>query len=260
MLPNVLRTDAADHVPVLADEVRGLLDVQPGETVVDATFGAGGHSRLLAADLQGSGKLDRDRPRPDRPAVLRPRQGDAARRAGAGSCGATTPSSSRSSRATASRRTSSSSTSGLSSMQVDRPERGFSYATDAPLDMRMDSSDELERGGDREHVGRARARDDLPPLRRGALRAPDRPRDRRGGAGSADRAHGTARRRRPGLDPRARSLRRGASRQARLPGAPDRGQPRAGVARGGASRGVRDAPARAAGSRSSASTPSRTGS
>ena len=55
--------DAADHVPVLAEEVRELLDVQPGETIVDATFGAGGHSRLLAADLQGSGKLvaiDRD--------------------------------------------------------------------------------------------------------------------------------------------------------------------------------------------------------
>ncbi len=63
MLPNVQRTDAADHVPVLAEEVRELLDVQPGETIVDATFGAGGHSRLLAADLQGSGKLvaiDRD--------------------------------------------------------------------------------------------------------------------------------------------------------------------------------------------------------
>ena len=51
MLPNVQRTDAADHVPVLAEEVRELLDVQPGETVVDATFGAGGHSRLLAEDL-----------------------------------------------------------------------------------------------------------------------------------------------------------------------------------------------------------------
>jgi 16S rRNA (cytosine1402-N4)-methyltransferase len=63
MLPNVLRTDAADHVPVLADEVRELLAVQPGETVVDATFGAGGHSRLLAEDLQGEGRLiavDRD--------------------------------------------------------------------------------------------------------------------------------------------------------------------------------------------------------
>src|SRR4029453_784014 len=63
MLPNVLRTNAADHVPVLADEVRDLVRVQPGETVVDATFGAGGHSRLLAEDLHGSGKLmaiDRD--------------------------------------------------------------------------------------------------------------------------------------------------------------------------------------------------------
>ena len=51
MLPNVLRTNASDHVPVLAEEVRHLLSVQPGETVVDATFGAGGHSRLLGEDL-----------------------------------------------------------------------------------------------------------------------------------------------------------------------------------------------------------------
>src|SRR6201989_3318262 len=63
MLPNVLQPDTTDHVPVLADEVRRLLAVQPGETVVDATFGAGGHAALLAADLHGEGRviaIDRD--------------------------------------------------------------------------------------------------------------------------------------------------------------------------------------------------------
>src|SRR5437764_13127567 len=63
MLPNVLQPSATDHVPVLADEVRELLAVQPGEHGVDATFGAGGHARLRAVSLQGSGKLigiDRD--------------------------------------------------------------------------------------------------------------------------------------------------------------------------------------------------------
>src|SRR6266576_6810622 len=63
MLPSVLQPSATDHVPVLADEVRQLLAIEPGETVVDATFGAGGHAALLAADLRGQGKLiaiDRD--------------------------------------------------------------------------------------------------------------------------------------------------------------------------------------------------------
>src|SRR3954447_1520399 len=63
MLPNALQTSATDHVPVLAEEVRELLAVQPGNTVVDATFGAGGHATVLAAELGGSGKLiaiDRD--------------------------------------------------------------------------------------------------------------------------------------------------------------------------------------------------------
>jgi 16S rRNA (cytosine1402-N4)-methyltransferase len=141
MLPNVQRTDAADHVPVLAEEVRELLDVQPGETIVDATFGAGGHSRLLVAGLEGSGKLiavDRDptvRPYFDRVKAsargvqTRFLRGDYAvvlsQLAGNGV------------RADAILLDL-----GLSSMQVDRPERGFSYATDAPLDMRMDPSDE----------------------------------------------------------------------------------------------------------------------
>jgi 16S rRNA (cytosine1402-N4)-methyltransferase len=142
MLPNVLQTNAADHVPVLADEVRELLRVQPGETVVDATFGAGGHSRLLASDLAASGKLiaiDRDptvRPYFDRLKATSPGvqtrflRGDYAvvlsQLAGNGVKADVVLLDL-----------------GLSSMQVDRPERGFSYATDAPLDMRMDTSDEL---------------------------------------------------------------------------------------------------------------------
>jgi 16S rRNA (cytosine1402-N4)-methyltransferase len=141
MLPNVLRTNAADHVPVLAEEVRDLLAVQAGETVVDATFGAGGHSRLLVDDLRGRGKLvaiDRDptvRPYFDRvKAAARGIQtrflrGDYAvvlsQLAGNGVKADVVLLDL-----------------GLSSMQVDRHERGFSYATDAPLDMRMDPADE----------------------------------------------------------------------------------------------------------------------
>src|SRR5213593_2086636 len=63
MLPNVLQPREADHVPVLAEEVRACLAVRPGETVIDATFGAGGHAAILTAALRGKGKLiaiDRD--------------------------------------------------------------------------------------------------------------------------------------------------------------------------------------------------------
>lgn len=141
MLPNVLQRSAADHTPVLADEVRELLAVQPGETIVDGTFGAGGHARLLAADLAGRGKLvaiDRDptaRQHFDRFKAaagvdVRFLRGDfslvlaqlAANDVRADAILLDL---------------------GVSSMQIDRPERGFSYATDAPLDMRMDPSSEL---------------------------------------------------------------------------------------------------------------------
>src|SRR2546423_12174037 len=62
MLPSVLPTES-DHIPVLAEEIVSLVDPRPGETVVDGTFGAGGHSALLAARLRGDGRLiaiDRD--------------------------------------------------------------------------------------------------------------------------------------------------------------------------------------------------------
>jgi 16S rRNA (cytosine1402-N4)-methyltransferase len=141
MLPNVQRTDAADHVPVLREEVRELLDVQPGETIVDATFGAGGHSRALVPDLEGTGKLvaiDRDptvRPYFDRLKASAP--GVQTRFLRGDYAVVLSQLAGNDVRADAVLLDL-----GLSSMQVDRPERGFSYATDAPLDMRMDPSDE----------------------------------------------------------------------------------------------------------------------
>ena len=75
------RASDADHIPVLADEVRELLAVRPGETVVDATFGAGGHARLLAAGPRGPREA-RARSTATRTAktLLRPLQGRRRRR------------------------------------------------------------------------------------------------------------------------------------------------------------------------------------
>ena len=53
----------ADHVPVLAAELIDLLDPSPGQTIVDCTFGAGGHARLVADRIGEEGELvciDRD--------------------------------------------------------------------------------------------------------------------------------------------------------------------------------------------------------
>src|SRR3954452_4115859 len=53
----------AAHVPVLAAELVDLLDPQPGDVAVDCTFGAGGHARLVADRLGPTGTLiaiDRD--------------------------------------------------------------------------------------------------------------------------------------------------------------------------------------------------------
>ncbi len=135
MLPSVLPTES-DHVPVLAEEVVSLLDPRPGETVVDGTFGAGGHAELLAARLRGEGKLiaiDRD------PTVapyferLRRSTGVKARLHHGEFSSVLRQLSENGVRADVVLLDL-----GVSSMQLDRPDRGFSYAVDAPLDMRMD--------------------------------------------------------------------------------------------------------------------------
>ena len=138
MLPSVLQPSATDHVPVLADEVRQLLAIEPGETVVDATFGAGGHAALLAADLRGEGRLiaiDRD---PSARAYFdrfRKQTGIQGRFLRGDFSIVLEQLADNGARADAILFDL-----GVSSMQIDRQERGFSYAADAPLDMRMDPS------------------------------------------------------------------------------------------------------------------------
>jgi 16S rRNA (cytosine1402-N4)-methyltransferase len=124
----------------MADEVVRMLALRPGETVVDCTFGAGGHARRLAPILGEGGRyiaIDQD---PEAAAWFAdladdvvcetrfvranfaealPRLLDQGLRADAVLMDL-----------------------GISSMQVDQTQRGFSYSRQAPLDMRMDPSQE----------------------------------------------------------------------------------------------------------------------
>ena len=125
-----------EHVPVLAAEVIRETDPRPGETVVDCTFGGGGHSRLLAERIGPTGTLiaiDRD------PAAAE-RFEQIAR---------DVPAEARFIRADFDAALADLAAEGLrpdivlfdfgvSSMQIDAWQRGFSYSFDAPLDMRMD--------------------------------------------------------------------------------------------------------------------------
>jgi 16S rRNA (cytosine1402-N4)-methyltransferase len=129
------------HVPVLAGEAIELLDPQPGQTVVDCTFGAGGHARLLAGRIGAAGTLiaiDRDPIAAERFAELVPELTCASRFIRASFVDGLQQLYDEGVRADLVLMDL-----GMSSMQVDTWQRGFSYAYDAPLDMRMDPNLEL---------------------------------------------------------------------------------------------------------------------
>ena len=125
----------APHVPVLLDEVIAALDPQPGDLIVDATFGAGGYTRALLGRGATVHAFDRD---PDAIAagenwpetaenpprlVLHPRRfsemASTLREAGFARVDGVVMDI------------------GVSSMQLDQAERGFAFSLDGPLDMRM---------------------------------------------------------------------------------------------------------------------------
>jgi len=126
---------AFHHVPVLLNEVLSALSPQPGEIFADGTLGGGGHSEEILKRLDGRGMLygiDRDAAAiaaaserlgayPNFRAVhgnfhdVKTLLPEARLNGGLLDLG-------------------------VSSYQLDTPERGFSYHEDAPLDMRMDPS------------------------------------------------------------------------------------------------------------------------
>lgn len=129
------------HVPVLAGELIELVELSPGEVVVDCTIGGGGHARLVADQIGPGGVLigiDRDPVAEDRFAALAAEIACETRFIRADF--ATALDELRAERLIADVVYLDL---GMSSMQVDTWERGFSYAYEAPLDMRMDPDQEL---------------------------------------------------------------------------------------------------------------------
>jgi 16S rRNA (cytosine1402-N4)-methyltransferase len=124
------------HVPVLAGELVDVLDPQSGQTAIDCTVGGGGHARVIAERLGPSGTLigiDRDPVAEERFAELAAEvscQTRFLRTSFVDGLGELIGEGVRADLVYLDL--------GVSSMQVDTAERGFSYAYDAPLDMRMD--------------------------------------------------------------------------------------------------------------------------
>ena len=129
------------HIPVLAGELIDLVDPQPGEVAVDCTFGGGGHARLIADCIGPTGTLigiDRDPIAEERFADLAAEVSCHTRFIRADFVSGLGLLEEEGLQADLLYMDL-----GMSSMQVDTWIRGFSYAYDAPLDMRMDPDFEL---------------------------------------------------------------------------------------------------------------------
>jgi 16S rRNA (cytosine1402-N4)-methyltransferase len=121
---------SAPHVPVLLNEVVEALAPTPANTIVDGTFGAGGYTRAILATGAKVIAFDRDptvrRFTADLPAdrfrLVEGRFSDMDEELGAGAVDGVALDL------------------GVSSMQLDEAERGFSFMRDGPLDMRMGAS------------------------------------------------------------------------------------------------------------------------
>lgn len=124
------------HLPVLSRELIAGLAIQPGGHYLDATVGGGGHSSLIlaTADQVRITAIDRDA-QALRAAQIRLQSAGDRVEFWQGNFADYDPGSTRFDGILADL--------GVSSAQVDQPQRGFSFRHAAPLDMRMDQRQEL---------------------------------------------------------------------------------------------------------------------
>ena len=131
------KTPAGMHIPIMVDEILEVLDIHPGQVGYDATLGYGGHTRKMLERLQGQGHLyatdvdpiesEKTRARleaagygPDILTIRRMNFADVDQVAPGVKFDFVLADL------------------GVSSMQIDDPERGFTFKYDGPLDLRLD--------------------------------------------------------------------------------------------------------------------------
>ena len=131
------KTPAGMHVPICVHEILDFLDIQPGQIGLDATLGYGGHSRKMLEKLQGQGHLYATDVDPIESEKTRVRLEEAGygpdilsiRRMNFAQLDEVAP---------GIQFDFVLADLGVSSMQIDNPERGFTFKQDGPLDLRLD--------------------------------------------------------------------------------------------------------------------------
>ena len=131
------KTPAGMHISIMVDEILEFLDIQPGQIGLDATLGYGGHSRRMLEKLQGQGHLYATDIDPIESEKTRLRLAEAGygpeiltiRRMNFAQLDEVAPDV---------KFDFILADLGVSSMQIDNPERGFTFKYDGPLDLRLD--------------------------------------------------------------------------------------------------------------------------
>ena len=131
------KTPAGMHISIMVDEILEFLDIQPDQIGLDATLGYGGHSRRMLEKLQGQGHLYATDIDPIESEQTRKRLEEAGfgpeiltiRRMNFARLDEVAPDQ---------KFDFILADLGVSSMQIDNPERGFTFKYDGPLDLRLD--------------------------------------------------------------------------------------------------------------------------